>query len=116
MRVLRRTDYPEGRFTNTFVGYGPEQEFPAIELTCNWDRTEPYDKGEAFGHLALEVADVSAFCERVVNAGARMVRAPGPMRHGTRVMAFLEDPDGNRIEVSEPVQADAIDTHATRQT
>ena len=102
MRVLRRTDYPEGRFTNTFIGYGAEQRFPAIELTCNWDRHEPYDKGDGFGHIAFEVSNVAEFCERLVSGGARMVRPPGPMRHGTRVIAFLEDPDGYKVEISEP--------------
>jgi len=102
MKVLRRKDYPEGKFTNTFVGYGPEETHAAIELTYNWDRAEPYDLGNGWGHVALEVPDVYATCEALQEAGAKITRPPGPMKHGTRVIAFVEDPDGYKIELLEP--------------
>ncbi|HEX9771778.1 MAG TPA: lactoylglutathione lyase [Kiloniellales bacterium] len=102
MKVLRRKDYPDGKFTNTFVGYGPEETHAAIELTYNWDREEPYDLGNGWGHVALEVPDVYATCEALQEAGAKITRPPGPMKHGTRVIAFVEDPDGYKIELLEP--------------
>ncbi len=102
MKVLRRKDYPEGKFTNTFVGYGPEETHAAIELTYNWDQEEPYDLGNGWGHVALEVPDVYATCEALQEAGAKITRPPGPMKHGTRVIAFVEDPDGYKIELLEP--------------
>jgi len=102
MQVLRRKDYPEGKFTNTFVGYGPEDSHPAIELTYNWDQEEAYDLGNGWGHVALQVPDVYATCEALQQAGARITRPPGPMKHGTRVIAFVEDPDGYKIELLEP--------------
>jgi len=102
MKVLRRKDYPDGKFTNTFVGYGPEETHVAIELTYNWDREEPYDLGNGWGHVALEVPDVYATCEALTEAGAKITRPPGPMKHGTRVIAFVEDPDGYKIELLEP--------------
>ena len=104
MQVLRKADYPGGRFTNTFIGYGPEETFPAIELTHNWDDKEPYDKGNGWGHLCIEVPDVYAACERLEEAGINITRAPGPMKHGTRVIAFVEDPDGYKVELAGPVQ------------
>lgn len=103
MEVLRRTDYPEGRFTNTFVGYGPEAETPTLELTWNWDRTEPYDKGDGWGHICIEVPDVYRACEELAARGAKITRPPGPMKHGTRVIAFCEDPDGYKVELVEPL-------------
>ncbi len=103
MQVLRRTDYPEGRFTNTFVGYGPEAEFPAIELTWNWDQKEPYEKGNAWGHICIEVPDVYRACEELAEKGVTITRPPGPMKHGTRVIAFCEDPDGYKIELTESI-------------
>ena len=102
MKVLRRKDYPDGKFTNTFVGYGPDETHAAIELTYNWDREEPYDLGNGWGHVALEVPDVYATCEALQEAGAKITRPPGPMKHGTRVIAFVEDPDGYKIELLEP--------------
>ncbi len=101
MKVLRKTDYPGGRFTNCFVGYGPESETAAIELTYNWDRTEPYSHGAGFGHLALGVPDVYAACAKLAAEGAKIARPPGPMKHGTTVIAFIEDPDGYKIELIE---------------
>lgn len=104
MKVLRQKEYPGGKFTNTFVGYGPEQSHPAIELTYNWDQEQPYDLGNGWGHVALEVPDVYATCEALKEAGAKITRPPGPMKHGTRVIAFVEDPDGYKIELLEPSQ------------
>ena len=104
MKVLRQKEYPGGKFTNTFVGYGPEQSHPAIELTYNWDQEQPYDLGNGWGHVALEVPDVYATCEALKKAGAKITRPPGPMKHGTRVIAFVEDPDGYKIELLEPSQ------------
>ena len=101
MKVLRQKEYPGGKFTNTFVGYGPEESHPAIELTYNWDQEQPYDLGNGWGHVALEVPDVYATCEALKKAGAKITRPPGPMKHGTRVIAFVEDPDGYKIEVLE---------------
>ncbi len=103
MQVLRQKEYPEGKFTNTFVGYGPEDTHPAIELTYNWDQDEPYDMGNGWGHVALEVPDVYAACEALQGFGAKITRAPGPMKHGTRVIAFVEDPDGYKVELLEPL-------------
>ena len=103
MRVLRQKEYPGGRFTNTFVGYDEEETSTVIELTWNWDQTEPYDLGDGWGHLALEVPDVYATCERLSAEGARITRPPGPMKHGKRVIAFVEDPNGYKIELLEPL-------------
>lgn len=100
MQLLRRKDYPEGRFTLAFVGYQDETEGAVLELTHNWD-TEHYDLGEGYGHVALAVEDVYAACERIRERGGRIVREPGPMKHGSTVLAFVEDPDGYRIELLE---------------
>ena len=97
MRLLRRNDYPEGRFTLVFVGYDSEDRASVIELTHNWD-TAQYDLGTAFGHLAVEVDDAAATCEAVRARGGKVVREAGPMKHGTTVIAFVEDPDGYKIE------------------
>lgn len=102
MKVLRSTDYPDGKFTNTFIGYGPEQEVGAIELTHNWDRQEPYTHGDGYGHFAIDVEDVYGFCEHLAKAGVTITRPPGPMKHGTRVLAFIKDPDGYVIEIAQP--------------
>ena len=100
MQVLRRKDYPEGKFTLAFVGYGPEAEQTVIELTHNWD-TDHYDLGDGFGHIALAVDDAAAACEEIRQRGGRVVREAGPMKHGTIVIAFVEDPDGYKIELIE---------------
>ncbi|MBF1278285.1 MAG: lactoylglutathione lyase [Neisseria sp.] len=97
MQLLRRRDYPEGRFTLAFVGYGDEADHTVLELTHNWD-TESYDLGDAYGHIAIEVDDAYAACERVKEMGGKVVREAGPMKHGTTVIAFVEDPDGYKIE------------------
>lgn len=98
MNLLRRKEYPEGRFTLAFVGYGNESSSAVIELTHNWDINE-YQMGNAFGHIAIGVDDVYAACERIKNSGGKVVREPGPMKHGTTVLAFVEDPDGYKIEL-----------------
>ena len=104
MQVLRRTDYPGGRFTNAFVGYGPEIEFPALELTHNWDQEVHYDKGNGWGHVCIETPDVYKACEDLEKLGVNITRKPGPMKHGTRVIAFCEDPDGYKVELNEPIK------------
>ena len=98
MKLLRRQDFPEGRFTLAFVGFAPESEQAAIELTHNWD-TPSYDLGNAFGHVALEVPDAYAACAEIERRGGKVVRPAGPMKHGTTVIAFVEDPDGYKIEL-----------------
>lgn len=98
MKLLRRSDYPDGKFTLAFVGYGPESEHAVIELTYNWG-TERYDLGNAFGHIALEVEDAAAACNEIRRRGGQVVREAGPMKHGSTVIAFIEDPDGYRIEL-----------------
>ena len=98
MRVLRSTEYPSGRFTNTFVGYQDETEGPVLELTYNWD-TDSYDLGTAYGHIALEVDDAYAACDKIRELGGKVVREAGPMKHGTTVIAFVEDPDSYKIEL-----------------
>ena len=102
MRLLRQKEYPDGKFTNTFVGYGDEATDTVIELTYNWEHSKPYDLGNGWGHLALEVPDVYAACETLQGEGVKITRAPGPMKHGTRVIAFIEDPDGYKIELIQP--------------
>ena len=98
MKLLRRQDYPDGRFTLAFVGYGGESDHTVIELTHNWD-TAAYELGAGFGHLALAVPDIHAACAALAAEGAKVVRPPGPMKHGGTVIAFIEDPDGYRIEL-----------------
>ncbi len=97
MRVLRKREYPEGRFTLCFVGYGDEDKESVLELTHNWDTTS-YDLGNAYGHIALEVDDAYKACEEVKKRGGKVTREAGPMKHGTTVIAFVEDPDGYKIE------------------
>jgi len=97
MRLLRRADYPGGRFTNAFVGYDDESRTAVLELTHNWD-TRSYDLGTGYGHVALEVENAAAACDAVRNMGGKVTREAGPMKHGTTVIAFVEDPDGYKIE------------------
>ena len=101
MNELRRKDFPTGKFTLTFVGYGDEADNTVVELTHNWDQKEPYDLGDAFGHLALGVKDIYATCEALEKEGVSIPRPPGPMKHGGSVIAFIEDPDGYKIELIE---------------
>ncbi len=98
MRLLRRKDFPEGRFTLAFVGYGDESSNTVLELTHNWD-TERYDAGNAYGHIAIGVDDVYAACDRIRAGGGKIVREAGPMKGGTTVIAFVEDPDGYKVEL-----------------
>lgn len=100
MTLLRRKDYPEGKFTLAFVGYGDEAEHTVLELTHNWG-VERYDLGSAFGHIALEVDDAQRACADVAAMGGKVTRAAGPMKHGSTVIAFVEDPDGYKIEFIE---------------
>ncbi|EDK52325.1 lactoylglutathione lyase [Burkholderia mallei FMH] len=97
MKLLRRQDYPDGKFTLAFVGYGDERDHTVIELTHNWD-TKSYELGTGFGHLALEVEDAYKACEQIKAQGGKVTREAGPMKHGTTVIAFVEDPDGYKIE------------------
>lgn len=98
MHLLRRQDYPEGRFTLAFVGYGPESEGAVLELTHNWD-TSAYDLGSGYGHIALAVPDAYAACAEIKKRGGVVVREAGPMKHGSTVIAFVQDPDGYKIEL-----------------
>lgn len=97
MKLLRRKDYPDGKFTLAFVGYQDEAEGTVLELTHNWDTTH-YDLGEGFGHIAIEVEDAYRACEETKKLGGNVTREAGPMKHGTTVIAFVEDPDGYKIE------------------
>ena len=99
MTMLRRKDYPSGEFTLCFVGYGDENSHSVIELTHNWGQKEPYTIGSGFGHLAIWVSDIYKTCEALRSQGVKVVREPGPMQHGSTVIAFVEDPNGYRIEL-----------------
>ena len=105
MKLLRKKEYPEGKFTLAFLGYGDEAEHSAIELTYNWD-TKDYDLGNAFGHIAIEVEDVYKACEEIKSKGGEVVREAGPMKHSTTVLAFVKDPDGYMIELLSPKRVD----------
>ncbi len=98
MNLLRRKDYPSGRFTLAFVGYGEEGNTTVLELTHNWDK-EHYEPGEGYGHIALGVEDIQSTCSAISKRGGRVVREPGPMKHGSTVIAFVEDPDGYKVEL-----------------
>ncbi|MGZ8198787.1 MAG: lactoylglutathione lyase [Burkholderiales bacterium] len=98
MRLLRKADFPGGRFTNAFVGYEDETKAAVLELTHNWD-TASYDLGNGYGHVAIEVDDAYKACDEVRARGGKVTREAGPMKHGTTVIAFVEDPDGYKIEL-----------------
>jgi lactoylglutathione lyase len=98
MQLLRRTDFPEGRFTLAFVGYGDEASEAVLELTHNWD-TPSYELGNGYGHIALAVPDAAAACAAITRRGGKVVREAGPMKHGSTIIAFVEDPDGYKIEL-----------------
>lgn len=100
MDVIRKVDVPEGKYTNIFIGYGSESSDPMIELTYNYDVGQ-YEKGTGFGHLAIGVSDIYATCDRMRSSGVSIVREPGPVKFGTTVIAFVDDPDGYRIELVE---------------
>lgn len=101
MRLLRQSDFPGGRFTLAFVGFGDESDAAVLELTHNWDQVEPYQIGNGFGHVAIGVSDIHGSCRRLAEAGVPIPRPPGPMKHGSTVIAFVEDPDGYKIELIE---------------
>ena len=98
MTLLRQKEFPDGRFTLAFLGYGPESDNTALELTHNWD-TDTYDLGNAYGHIAIQVDDVYQACEVIRNKGGTITREPGPMKHGSTILAFCRDPDGYAIEL-----------------
>lgn len=104
MKLLRRSDYPDGRFTLAFVGYGPESSEAVIELTHNWG-VDRYELGGGYGHIAVEVDDAYAACAAVAAKGGKVTRPAGPMKHGSTVIAFVEDPDGYKIEFIEKKKA-----------
>ena len=101
MKLQRRNDYPEGKFTLAFVGYGDEVDHSVVELTHNWDQQEDYQIGTGFGHLAIGVPDIHATCDELAAQGVAIPRPPGPMKHGTTSIAFVLDPDGYKIELVE---------------
>jgi lactoylglutathione lyase len=98
MKLLRQKDYPGGEFTLAFVGYGDESDHTVLELTYNWG-TDHYNLGDAYGHIAIGVDDIYATCDRIKQQGGKVVREPGPMKHGTTVIAFVEDPNGYKVEL-----------------
>jgi lactoylglutathione lyase len=98
MKLLRRKDYPGGEFTLAFVGYGDEADHSVIELTHNWGVSQ-YDLGNAYGHIAIGVDDIYATCEQIKAQGGKVSREPGPMKHGSTVIAFVEDPNGYKVEL-----------------
>lgn len=100
MKLLRQEEFPDGKFSLAFVGYGGEEDNTVIELTHNWD-TDSYDLGNGYGHIAIAVPDAAAACAEVKKRGGKVIREAGPMMHGTLVLAFVEDPDGYKIEFLE---------------
>lgn len=98
MKLLRQKDYPGGEFTLAFVGYGDESDHTVLELTYNWG-TDTYDLGEGYGHIAIGVDDIYGTCEAIRTRGGQVVREPGPMKHGSTVIAFVQDPDGYKVEL-----------------
>lgn len=105
MKLLRRKDYSEGEFTLAFVGYGEEKNTAVLELTFNWG-VDRYDLGTGYGHIAIEVGDVYKACEHIRAQGGKITREPGPMKHGSSILAFVEDPDGYKIELLSPERRD----------
>ena len=101
MHVIRKKEFEGGRFTNVFIGYGDEKNSTVIELTYNWDQQENYSHGSGFGHIALGVPDIYSTCDTLKKNNIKIVRPPGPMKHGNTVIAFIEDPDGYKIELIE---------------
>ena len=100
MKLLRRKDYPSGRFTLAFIGFGSESETTVLELTHNWDK-DSYQIGDGFGHIALGVENIYSTCDGIQKLGGRVIRPPGPMKHGKTIIAFIEDPDGYKVELIE---------------
>ena len=112
MKLLRQKDYPGGKFTLAFVGYGDESDHTVLELTHNWG-VESYDLGDAYGHIALGVDDIYTVCDTIKAKGRRVTREPGPMKHGSTVIAFVEDPDGYKVELIQLGSREANKTPAT---
>jgi lactoylglutathione lyase len=112
MKLLRRKDYPGGEFTLAFVGYGDESDNTVLELTYNWGK-EKYELGDAYGHIALGVDDIYGTCEMVKTLGGNVTREPGPMKHGSTVIAFVEDPDGYKVEL---IQLGTQGSSTTKET
>ena len=111
MKLIRQKDYPGGEFTLAFVGYGDESENAVIELTYNWG-TEKYDLGNGYGHIALGVNDIYSACDKIKAQGGNVVREPGPMKHGSTVIAFVEDPDGYKVELIQTKERDSAKEEA----
>ena len=101
MSLLRQHNFESGRFTLAFVGYGSEETDAVLELTFNWDETSGYELGRGYGHIALGIPDIYSTCEQLREAGAKIIREPGPMKHGSTIIAFIEDPDGYQVELIE---------------
>ena len=99
MTQLRKREVPEAKYTNVFVGYGPEDTHAVLELTYNWEQDEDYEIGTAYGHIALGVRGIYDICDKLEAAGVKIPRKPGPVKHGTTHIAFIEDPDGYKIEI-----------------
>lgn len=112
MKLLRQKDYPGGKFTLAFVGYGDESDHTVLELTHNWG-VKTYDLGNAYGHIALGVDDIYAVCDTIKTKGGKVTREPGPMKHGSTVIAFVEDPDGYKVEL---IQLSSRDAHQAPTT
>ena len=101
MKLIRKNDFPGGKFSLAFLGYGSENNHTVLELTYNWDQIEAYDKGNGWGHIALGVEDIYSLCDDLEKSGVEITRKPGPMKHGTTLIAFIKDPDGYSIELIE---------------
>ena len=101
MKLIRKKDFPGGKFSLAFLGYGSENDHTVLELTYNWDQKEDYDKGNGWGHIALGVEDIYGLCDDLEKSGLEIIRKPGPMKHGTTLIAFIKDPDGYSIELIE---------------
>jgi len=115
MKLLRRKDYPGGEFTLAFVGYGEESGNTVLELTYNWGQ-EKYNLGDAYGHIAIGVDDIYATCEAIKSLGGKVVREPGPMKHGSTVIAFVEDPNGYKVELIQlSTQSSAVKSETQQQ-
>lgn len=107
MKLLRKKDYPSGEFTLAFVGYGEEADTAVIELTYNW-RVDQYELGNAYGHIALGVDDIYSTCQKIKEKGGKVTREPGPMKHGSTVIAFVEDPNGYKVELIQLGTQDSV--------
>lgn len=114
MKLLRQKDYPGGEFTLAFVGYGDESDHTVLELTYNWG-VEKYDLGNAYGHIAIGVDDIYKTCEEIKTLGGKVVREPGPMKHGSTVIAFVEDPNGYKVELIQLSSRDNTESDAQKQ-